>query len=175
MKPIYRSETTKNVLAGATVGAGGSMLIVNLIRQFAPDLLPWPADYDTEVLAGFTIFVVPFLSRAIAFLRDKSKKLRNAAKAIMMLAIVVGFTACVTTTHPDGRIEQRPDLEALILANQIAVQNAEVALDLWLIYNESKGITDQARFERQREEREARIEQMREILEALVALQQQNQ
>lgn len=84
---------------------------------------------------------------------------RRLGVTALAALLIIG---CTTTTHPDGTVVQQMD--------PVAVQTAlQVAERLYEIYEAQKptAAEEQAEWEREQAERQARIEELRAILEAL--------
>lgn len=72
-QPILKSETTQNV-ASAGLGVAGSVAaVLALIRQLAPDALPWGIEGDAAVVAFVSAIIVPVASRWLSFWRTPEK------------------------------------------------------------------------------------------------------
>jgi hypothetical protein len=111
---LTKSTTTQNVAMAATGSAGGIAGILYAVRAAWPDIIPWPVEADAAILAALTTTVLPWLSRKIAFIRDKRKAKASAHNMSLrswlplLLCVGVGLQGCATNgisvaeTTPDG-------------------------------------------------------------------------
>ena len=76
---VLQSETTQNVAAGNLGTAGGIAACLALVRQVAPDLLPWNIEGDAALVAFVATVGAPLVSRWMAFWRNPGKQNRYYA------------------------------------------------------------------------------------------------
>lgn len=84
--------------------------------------------------------------------------------SLLVAAAVLG-TGCATTRAVDGTTVTTVDVVAL----QSLVSVAETGFQLWLTYQQSQQGLDQAAFERERQARLERLEQLRALLQTALA------
>jgi len=89
--------------------------------------------------------------------------------AMCCVAIVAG---CVTTKFPDGRTETEFQVDQMIAVYQATLPMAQMAFDMWLQYEDTKTDRDEIKFQREKEEREAMIENIKEALATLQAMRE---
>ena len=70
---IAKSRTTQNVAASAVATNGTAATLLWLVRENRPEIIPWTAESDAVIVALVTATIVPFVSRALAFARNKEK------------------------------------------------------------------------------------------------------
>lgn len=80
MSTAIKSSTTQNVAASGLTIAGGAAAVLALIRQLAPDALPWTVEGDAAIVAFAATIVQPLVSRWLAFRRAPQKPYRKKAK-----------------------------------------------------------------------------------------------
>lgn len=104
MSTAIKSSTTQNVAASGLTIAGGTAAVLALIRQLAPDALPWTIEGDAAIVAFAATVVQPLASRLIAFWRAPQKKYRRKAKAaaplwwLVVLLPALALQGCVGLT-----------------------------------------------------------------------------
>lgn len=112
---LNRSTTTQNVAMGAASSAGGLAGILYAVRSAWPDLVPWPVEADAAILAALTTTILPWVSRKIAFIRDRRKAKSSAINMstrswlpVILCAALAGAGGCATNgisvaeTTPEG-------------------------------------------------------------------------
>lgn len=123
-KGIVKSKTTQNL-----AGTGGTLAgALAFIRSSWPNCIPWGEELDPSIILIGTVL----MSRVVAFIRDRTKVKRGgpgagAVAGILVVALSLGASGCVTVQAPDGTITVRPDMESL----QVALIQAEAALEIW--------------------------------------------
>ena len=90
-------------------------------------------------------------------------------KLICALVCVVFLSSCTTTPPADGGVKVEVDQAQLIVVTQIALNGAEQALVLWESYKDKQTAESEAKYQEELAARQAKVEQIRQILEQLVA------
>lgn len=102
-----KSKTTQNSAAGQLASTGGVAGVLIAIREAWPGLIPWPVELDAVILAFVASTVGPWVSRQIAFLRNKEKRPEKQLNEPIHWCILLAFAllplqACATTLPAVG-------------------------------------------------------------------------
>lgn len=66
-KTVLKSSTTRTI----AVSGGGVVGVLAFLRNFFPDLIPWPVEHDATVATVGAGVITPLVSRFIAWRRGK--------------------------------------------------------------------------------------------------------
>lgn len=91
---------------------------------------------------------------------------------LVLFCCVLIVAGCVTTKFPDGRTETEFKVDQMIAVYQATLPMAQMAFDMWLQYEEAKTEKDEVKFEREKAQREAMIENIKEALAGLQAMRE---
>jgi len=86
---------------------------------------------------------------------------------VFLICGVLVLAGCVTTKFPDGRTETEFQTDQMIAVYQATLPMAQMAFDMWLQYQETQEGRDEIKFQREKEQREAMIQNIKDALEAL--------
>ena len=130
-KKLFKSRTTQNVAAGTAASTGVVAGVLALLRSFAPDILPWPAELDLKIDMLLVMILGPLCSRWFAKWRNPEKAHRASAGLsrnktpmivfFLIAGLAAGGVGCQTRSiAPDGTVTTTsPDIEALVAVGQI--------------------------------------------------------
>jgi len=90
-------------------------------------------------------------------------------KVISFIIATLLIAGCVTTPLENGGVKVEVDQAQLIVVTQIALNGAEQALALWESYKDKQTAESEAKYQEELAARQAKVEQIRQILEQLVA------
>jgi len=91
-------------------------------------------------------------------------------KAITCITILAMLVSCLTVRLPDGTTTTSVDLDTTIAIAQLTFDLAQQGLELWDAHQAINASLDEAEYQRGREERVARIAELRALLADLYAL-----
>jgi hypothetical protein len=79
------------------------------------------------------------------------------------------MTGCVTIKDASGNTTTELDLDKTIAMYQLVLQTTQAAFDMWMQYQEVKTDLDTVEYARDKEEREATIQQIKDAIAMLQA------
>lgn len=125
------SSTTQTVAGSTFVGGGVLAGLFAFLRAAFPEKLPWSVETDAELVVLLSTVVIPILSRMVASVRGKLKRLKHIDRAgvafLLCIALALGAVSCTTTqTLPDGTIVvTTPDWSAIYSGVEAALAQYE--------------------------------------------------
>lgn len=176
IKNLLKSRTTQNVAAGTGVTMG----VLAAVRSIWPTLLPWSGEQDGLVDSFFMLVLIPIISRILAFLRtpEKLDGMKTLTPLVVLLCVALLFQGCTTTgTLPGGgTFDSQLDAQAAVIAAQAIIALGDQGTALAERIYALQEARDDAKFEREKQEQQERLDRLLLFVQRLVtAVQSTNQ